>query len=159
MRLLCEWRYPQTWHIGLYSSLNFFSPLMLIQLFQFVIIFPVSDCQTLIKSYSVKSRNDPNPKSEVEHETKFYLRIFYSTHVWVADWNKHLTSNPLMAGVVFNSHWRQQFEGHLMCKFHILENNWQMQVMVGSYYFTIFSKNILIYKWNILQNMIVSIFI
>ena len=25
VRLLCEWRYPQTWHIGPYSGSNFFS--------------------------------------------------------------------------------------------------------------------------------------
>ena len=41
-----------------------------------------------------------SPKSEVEHETKFSLRIFYSTNVWVAEWLRHLPSNSLMVGVV-----------------------------------------------------------
>ena len=59
---------------------------------------PVSDFQTFIKSCSIESRNDPSPKSEVEHETKFTLRIFYSTHVWVAEW--HLPYNPVIADVV-----------------------------------------------------------
>ena len=36
-----------------------------------------------------------SPKSEVNHETKFYLRIFYSTHVF-----RHLASNPLVVGIV-----------------------------------------------------------
>ena len=35
---------------------------------------PVSDFQILIKSCSIESRNDPNPKSEVVHETKFSLK-------------------------------------------------------------------------------------
>ena len=35
--------------------------------------------------------NDPSPKSEVEHGTKFRLNIFYSTHVWVVQWNRHQT--------------------------------------------------------------------
>ena len=62
----------------------------------------------LLNHTAIESRNNPSSKSEVVHETKFSLRIFYSTHVWVAEWNRHLTSNPLMASVVsFNSHWRQ----------------------------------------------------
>ena len=36
----------------------------------------------------------------MEHETKYNIRIFYSTHVWVAEWSRHLTSIPLMVGVV-----------------------------------------------------------
>ena len=40
----------------------------------------VSDFQILIKSCSIESRNDPSPKSEVVHETKFSLKISYSTH-------------------------------------------------------------------------------
>ena len=62
---------------------------------------PVSNCKTLIKSWFFESRNNPSPKSELEHETKFYLRIFCSKHVWVAQWNRHLTStNPFMVGIV-----------------------------------------------------------
>ena len=48
---------------------------------------PISEFQTLIQSCSIESRNDPSPKSEVEHETKFSSRIFCSTHVWMAEWN------------------------------------------------------------------------
>ena len=56
----------------------------------------VSDCETRIEY-----RNDPSPKHEMVHETKFSLRIFYSKHVWVAEWNRHLTSNPLMMLVLW----------------------------------------------------------
>ena len=44
----------------------------------------VSDFQILIKSCSIESRNDPSPKSEVVHETKFSLKISYSTHACLA---------------------------------------------------------------------------
>ena len=40
----------------------------------------VSGFQILKKSCSIESRNDPNPKSEVVHETKFSLKIC-SIHV------------------------------------------------------------------------------
>ena len=53
--------------------------------------FPVLAFQTLIKSCCIKSRNDPSPKNEVEHETDFS-----STH---AEWNRHLSSGPLIVGV------------------------------------------------------------
>ena len=43
-----------------------------------------------IKSCSIESTYDP----------KFSSRIFYSTHVWVAESSRHLPSNPLMVGVV-----------------------------------------------------------
>ena len=39
-------------------------------------------------------------KSEVEHEIKFYLRVLYSTYALVAEWYKHLKSNPLIVAVV-----------------------------------------------------------
>ena len=45
----------------------------------------VSDFQFLIKSYSIESRNDPSPKSEVVHETKLSLKISYSTHVKLSE--------------------------------------------------------------------------
>ena len=45
----------------------------------------VLDFQILIKSCSNESRNDPSPKSEVVHETKFSLKISYSTHVCLAE--------------------------------------------------------------------------
>ena len=41
----------------------------------------VSDFQILVKSQSIESRSDQSPKSEVMHETKFSLKISYSTHV------------------------------------------------------------------------------
>ena len=44
----------------------------------------VLDFQFLIKSCSIESRNDPSPKSEVVHETKFSLKLSYSTHVCLA---------------------------------------------------------------------------
>ena len=31
---------------------------------------------------------------------QFYFKIFNATHVWVIAWNKHVTSNPVMVGVV-----------------------------------------------------------
>ena len=47
-------------------------------------VLTVSDFQILIKSCSIESRNDPSPKSEVVHETKFSLKISYSTHACLA---------------------------------------------------------------------------
>ena len=44
-------------------------------------VLTVLDFHILIKSCSIESRNDPSPKSEVVHETKFSLKISYSTHV------------------------------------------------------------------------------
>ena len=62
---------------------------------------PVPDCQTLTKSCSIESRNDPSPKKgKVVHEKKTVKDMSYSTHVWLAEWDKHLTSNPLMVSVV-----------------------------------------------------------
>ena len=60
----------------------------------------VSDFQILIKSYFIESRNDPSPKSEVVHETKFSLKISYSTHACLAQWDQHQTCKPVMVGVV-----------------------------------------------------------
>ena len=51
----------------------------------------VSDFQILIKSCSIESRNDPSPKSEVVHETKFSLKISYSTHVVNMSWSVGFT--------------------------------------------------------------------
>ena len=45
-------------------------------------VLTVSDFQILVKSCSIESRNDPSPKSEVVHETKFSIKISYSTHAW-----------------------------------------------------------------------------
>ena len=47
-------------------------------------VLTVSDFQILIKSCSIESRNDVSPKSEVVHETKFSLKISYSTHACLA---------------------------------------------------------------------------
>ena len=44
-------------------------------------VLTLSDLQILMKSCSIESRNDPSPKNEVVHETKFSLKISYSTHV------------------------------------------------------------------------------
>ena len=60
----------------------------------------VSDFQILIKSCSIESRNDPSPKSEVVHETKFSLKISYSTHACLAQLDQHKTCNPVMVSVV-----------------------------------------------------------
>ena len=46
----------------------------------------------MMKSCSVEFRNDPSPKSEVVHETKFCMRISYSAHVWLAQLGKHQIS-------------------------------------------------------------------
>ena len=51
----------------------------------------VSDIQILIKSCSIESRNDISPKSEVVHETKFSLKISYSTHTYLAQMDQHQT--------------------------------------------------------------------
>ena len=64
-------------------------------------IFP--DFLILIKSCSIESRNDPSPKSEVMHETKFSLRIFYSTHVCLAQLDQHQTCIPVMVSVLSSS--------------------------------------------------------
>ena len=60
----------------------------------------ISDYQILIKSYSIESRNDPSPKSEVVHETKFSLKISYSTHACLAQLDQHQTCKPVMVSVV-----------------------------------------------------------
>ena len=60
----------------------------------------ISDFQTLIKSCSIESRNDPSPKSEVGHETKFSLKISYPTHVCLAQLDRHQTCKPVMVSVV-----------------------------------------------------------
>ena len=41
-----------------------------------------------------------SPKSEVMHETKFSLKISYSTHVCLAQLNQHQTCKPVMVSVV-----------------------------------------------------------
>ena len=53
-----------------------------------------SDFQILIKSCSIESRNYPSPRSEVVHETKFSLKIFYSTHVHVCRFTRGLCTFP-----------------------------------------------------------------
>ena len=63
-------------------------------------VLTVSDFQILIKSCSIESRNDPSPKSEVVHETKFSLKISYSTHACLAQLDQHQTCKPVMVIVV-----------------------------------------------------------
>ena len=60
----------------------------------------VSDFQILIKSCTIESRNDPSPKSEVVHETKFSLKISNSTHACLAQLDQHQTCKPVMVSVV-----------------------------------------------------------
>ena len=60
----------------------------------------VSDFQIPIKSCSIESRNDPSPKSEVVHETKFSLKISYSTHACLAQLDQHQICKPVMVSVV-----------------------------------------------------------
>ena len=72
----------------------------------------VSDFQIPIKSCSIESRNDPSPKSEVVHETKFSLKISYSTHACLAQLDQHQTykpmnvvsSNPIGGNFIFLRH-------------------------------------------------------
>ena len=65
--------------------------------------------QILIKSCCIESRNDPSPKTEVVGETKFSLKISYSTHVCLAQLDRHQTCKPVMVSCEFNSHWRQLY--------------------------------------------------
>ena len=60
----------------------------------------VSNFQILIESFSIESRNDPSPKSEVVYETKFSLKISYSTHACLAQLDQHQTCKPVMVSVV-----------------------------------------------------------
>ena len=64
-------------------------------------VLTVSDFHILIKSCSIESRNDPSPKSEVVHETKFSLKISYSTHACLALLDQ--TCKPVMVTVVSSS--------------------------------------------------------
>ena len=66
----------------------------------------VSNVEILIKSCCIECRNDPNPKSEVVHETKFSLKISYSTHACLAQFDRHQTCKPVMVSCEFNSYWR-----------------------------------------------------
>ena len=63
-------------------------------------LYNVSDFQILIKGCSIESRNDPSPKSEVVHETKFSLKISYSTHAFLAQLDQHQTCKPVMVNIV-----------------------------------------------------------
>ena len=56
----------------------------------------------LIKSCSVESRNDPSPKSEVVHETKFSLKVSYSTHACLAQLDRHQTFKPMMVSIMIS---------------------------------------------------------
>ena len=63
-------------------------------------VLTVSDFQILIESCSIESRNDLNPKSEVVHETKFSLKIYYSTHDCLKQLNRHQTCKTVMVSAV-----------------------------------------------------------
>ena len=60
----------------------------------------VSNFQILIKSCSIESRNDPSPKSEMVYETKFSLKISYSTYACLAQLDQHQTCKLVMVSVV-----------------------------------------------------------
>ena len=60
----------------------------------------VSDFLILVKSCSIESRNDPSSTSEVVHETKFSLKISYSTHACLAQLDRHQTCKPVMVIVL-----------------------------------------------------------
>ena len=45
-------------------------------------------------------KKDPSPKSEVVHETKFSLKISYSTHACLAQLDQHHTCKPVIVSVV-----------------------------------------------------------
>ena len=53
--------------------------------------------------------NDPSPKIEVVHETKFSLKISYLIHVCLAQLDRHKTCKPMMVSCTFNSHLRQLY--------------------------------------------------
>ena len=61
-----------------------------------------------MKSASL-NRNDPSPESGVMYETKLSLKISCSTHVQLAQLDKHQTSKPVIVSCEFNSHWMQLF--------------------------------------------------
>ena len=63
-------------------------------------LYKFSDFQILIKSCSIESRNDQSQNSEVVHETKFSLKISYSTHACLAQLDQHQTYKPVMVSVV-----------------------------------------------------------
>ena len=77
---------------------------------------PVSDSQALLKSCSNEFRNNPSLKSKVKLEAKFFWRILHSTHVWVAEWNRHLTSNTFMVGVVIETFYYHQCQFCQRCQ-------------------------------------------
>ena len=79
-------------------------------------VLTVSDFQILIKSCCIESRIDPIPKSEVMHEAKFILKISCSTHVCLAQLDKHQTCKPVMVSCEFNSNWRQLLQYKLCTK-------------------------------------------
>ena len=59
----------------------------------------VSDFQILMKSCFIESRNNPSPKSEVVHETKFSLKISCSTHACLAQFDQHQACKSVMVSV------------------------------------------------------------
>ena len=63
-------------------------------------VLTISYFQILIKSCSIEYRNDPSPKSEVVHETKFSLKISYSTHACLTQLDQHQTCKVVMVSVV-----------------------------------------------------------
>ena len=58
---------------------------------------PFLDCQTLIKSCSIESRNDPSPKSDSCMKIQFG-DLQLST--WFSELNRHQTSESVMVSVI-----------------------------------------------------------
>ena len=73
-------------------------------------VLTVSDFEILMKSCSIESRNDPSQKSEVVHETKFSLKISYSTHACLAQLDQHQTCKSVMVSVVSSNPTGGNFE-------------------------------------------------
>ena len=64
-------------------------------------VLTVSNFQILI--CSIESRNDKSPKYEVLYETKFSLKMSYSTHICLAQLDRHQTCKPVMVSSVSSS--------------------------------------------------------
>ena len=64
-------------------------------------VLTVSNFQIL--KCSIESRNDKRPKYEVLYETKFSLKISYSTHACLAQLDQHQMCKPVMVSSVSSS--------------------------------------------------------
>ena len=110
-------------------------------------VLKVSDFQILIKSCSIESRNDPSPKSEVVHETKFSLKISYSTHACLAQldgirlviqwWSVLWVQIPLEATLFFLRHLDANFVQKCQkCQICVIYENleWEWEIVYFIHY-------------------------